>query len=234
MDNLDFYKKFFVRNDDTAFKIAIMFSQYSKIDTSRQSLLFYANKDIVKKGVNFLTFTDMFNETLAYTNNWLLDLESVKDEFDWEFHRSKLLTRFSTQRLIDFQSVYEKLWDADKSTANLIRNISILWNNSIHLVNENSYRNTASPKLWELWDILVKYNKGDYDNIKGDEWHQKEFKNVIKYRNQNAFYKDRQATLEQDADLVEKVQKGLDSIMFKDILAKELPIISTIRKRLKI
>lgn len=237
MEKIEFNKKLFIRNDDDAFKIAVMFTRYGQIPKSYQEVLFFANKDIVKGGVNFLAFTEMYNETISYVDNWILGLDALKDEFDWEFHRSKLLTRFLTQKRIQYESVYEELGKTYESTANILRNALILWSNGICWAEESSYKHTASPKLWELWDILVKYREGLLEEIKGSEKHHKEFQKLIKYRNTNEFYKDRQERLIDHPDLfkeVEKIEKDLEIIFFKDKLSKEIPIISAIKKRLKI
>lgn len=232
-----FNRAFFVRNDDLVFKIAVMFSRYQKIDLAVQETLFFCNNSIVIGKVNYLAFTEMFNETLEYTKKWIIDLDSVKDEFDWEFHRSKLLTRFSTQKPIDIKKVIDLLSENHKKVANSIRNTSILWNNAIYFSELEEY-SKRDNKLWKLWNCLSKYNKGDSD-IEVDTQYLKIFKNVSYYRNENDFYTERSEilTLEQQK-LAQRIENDLNTIYLKNTLDNKLEnkdsFLGKIKKRLKI
>lgn len=235
MENIDFNKSLFVRNDDIAFKIAVMYTNIPKVHLSTQEILFYSNKSIVKSGINFLTFTDMYNETWDYVNNWIAGLDTLKDEQDWEFHRSKLLTRFNMQKRFSYDQVIEEL--AGQKCAMEIKNTSILWNNSIFLSEKEPYKNTKNQKAWELWNALVKLKDGQLDEISGSESLIKEFKKIVKYRNENEFYQKHSLNLDNNHLIMKEIdetEKQLSVIFLKDKLTKEIPIISAIKKRLKI
>jgi hypothetical protein len=236
-ERIDFNRAIFVRNDDNAYKIAVMFSRFPEISKARQEILFFAHKSLMRNNINFLTYTELFNETLNYTNNWLLELDNLKDEYDWEFHRSKLLTRFSLKSTID-DTVQIMEFMKNQGHTNegiLIHNTAVSWNNGIYYAKKDKYKDNSDSTTWELWDIIKKYKKGDLDTISGNKQHLKELRKLIKYRKQDKFFDDHRSTLtDKDFGMIEELENTLSKIIFKEELTKEIPIISAVRKRLKL
>lgn len=248
MDNIKFNKILFVKNDDIAFQLAVMITLHKPIDRSVQEILFFANQDIVKNKVNYLTYTEMFNELQHYATQWLHDLDIIKDDNDWNFHRSKLLTRCSMLKRIDTPDIITYLINNNQQyVAGVIRSTSIAWNNSIYFVEkDNAYKPSIfsmsfgdNQKLWDVWDILKKYKKGDFESINGEKSHLKELTKILNYRKEHTFFKEQQLYLNpEDLAYIEKMEKDLSNIFFKNsiennVLKKDDSIINNLKKKLK-
>jgi len=236
-EKVDFNRCFFVRNDDQIFKAAVMLSRFPEISQVTQEILFFANKKIIKDNMNYLAYTEMFNETILYARNWLLELDLLKDEFDWEFHRSKLATRFNLMQPIESKDnlLQHMEKNGHKREGIIIYNSMVSWNNAIYYGRNDKYKDNSNSKKWELWNILVKYKNDKIDQISGDKSHLKELKEVIKYRKEDKFFSDQHATLSnENLAQIDKLENALSTIILKEELTKEIPIISSIKKIFKL
>lgn len=240
MNEYEFNRSLFVRNSDEIFKIAVMITKYNLVGKDVQEFLFFANKSIVVNGINFLTFTEIFNELNEYTKKWISDLSNVTDEFDWSFHRSKLLTRLGVSQTINqetYEKVCKKLEEDHPSEARTLRNMSIIWNNSTYLAFNAKYFEEKNKKVWELWSVLKKYSQGNCDDIFADEDIGSQLSRVIKYRNENDFYKKYAIQLSNNNELfneVQQIEKNLSIILFKQKLSAEIPILGKLKKVFKL
>jgi hypothetical protein len=236
-DRIEFNKALFVRNDDNAYKMAVMFSRYPEISKERQEILFFANKNIIKNKFNPLAYSELFNEAIRYSNNWLLELDTLKDEFDWEIHRTKILTCFGLKNTIDSKDEISKFMKANghEREANIIYNTAVAWNNAIYFARNDKYKDTSDSRTWELWEIINQYKDGNLDAITGDKKHIKELNKIVNYRKNEKFFTEQLIGLTpQELKLIEELEKSLSTIFLKEELKKEIPIISSIRKRLKL
>lgn len=236
-DRIEFNKALFVRNDDNAYKMAVMFSRYPEISKERQETLFFANKSLIKNKFNPLAYSELFNETIRYTNNWILELDNLKDEFDWEVHRTKIITRFGLKNTIDTKDEISNFMKANghEREAQIIFNTAVAWNNSVYFARNDKYKDTSDSRTWELWEIINQYKEGNLDAIRGDKKHLKELSKIINYRKNDKFFSEQLIALTpEDLKLISQLEKSLSTIFFKEELTKEIPIISSIRKRLKL
>lgn len=232
MDNLEFNKTFFPRNTDGVFKLAVMFTRYPAISLTTQESLFFSNNPI------YLTYTEMYNELREATNKWILGLDNLKDESDWEFHRRKLLTRFKMTKQVNDKAIVEFFKNNTNIYDQFIHNTAVIWNNAVYLAKEDKYKNESNKNTWKLWDVLVKYKEGKNDDITGDKTYIKEFNKVVNYRKDDEFFVSQRVILTEDnLTHIEKVRNELTTIFFKEELKDELgktSIISAIKKRLKL
>lgn len=239
-ERIDFNRALFVRNDDNAYKIAVMFSRFPEISQARQEILFFANKKIIKDNINFLAYTELFNENLKYTNNWLLELDMLKDEFDWEFHRSKLITRFALKDTINNTKEIMEYMKNNGHTNDgiLIHNTAVAWNNGVLRAKNDKYKDNSDARAWELWEILIKYKNDNLNAITGDKKHLKELSEIIQYRKEDKFFDEQRVPLtDKDLLIIKELETTLSKIFFKEELNGELnkeTLISSIRKRLKL
>jgi hypothetical protein len=237
MDKLEFNKIFFPRNTDDIFKLAIMFSRHGKVSLASQEILFYSNDSMAHAQ---LAYIEMYNELIDYTCKWLQGLDTLKNENDWMCHRNRLSTRFKLTKRVNLESV-EQFFNKNKKVfpEKFIHNTGVLWNNAVYLAEGNKYKNESNDNTWKLWDVLIKYKEERNEEIIGNKALLKEFQKIIKYRKEDEFF-DSQRVILTSAILkeIDKIEKDLSIIFFKDELKGELNIISSIinpmRKRLKI
>jgi hypothetical protein len=210
MDSLEFNKTFFPRNTDEIFKLAVMFTKYPAISLTTQETLFFSNHPI------YLTYTEMYNEMREATNHWILGLDKLKDETDWQFHRSKLLTRFKMTKKVNDENIDKFFRNNTNIPDRFIHSTAVLWNNAVYLADNDKYKNEANGNTWKLWDTLVKYKEGNYEAIIGNNKHLKEFNKVVDYRKDDDFF-NRQRTIltEENLNYIEKVRNDLSTIFFK-------------------
>jgi hypothetical protein len=232
MDSLEFNKTFFPRNTDEMFKLAVMFTRHPPISLTTQEILFFSNHPI------YLTYTEMYNEFRETTSHWILGLDKLKDETDWQFHRNKLLTRFKMTKRVNDEAIDQFFRNNNDIPVRFVFNTAIIWNNAVYLAENDKYKNEANKNTWKLWDTLVKYKEDNYDEIIGDKNSLKEFNKVVTYRKEDEFLNSQKASLtENNLIYIEKVRSDLSTIFFKENLKDELgnpSIISSIRKRLKL
>jgi hypothetical protein len=218
-----------------------MISRFPEISQTKQELLFFANKKAIKDNFNLLAYTEVFNETLNYTTKWILELDNVKDEFDWEFHRSKLLTRFVLATpIMNIDYVLNQLEkNMNSNDFHIIKgtmvSTSVAWNNAIYYARNDQYKDESNPQTWELWEIINHYKNDNLDAISANKKHLKEFSKIIKYRKNDNFFDGQRVNLtDKDLRLIEELENKLSKVIFKEELTKEIPIISAVRKRLKL
>jgi len=239
MDILSFNRNFFSRNDDYVYKIAVMITRREPIPTHVQEFLFFSNKDSIVKGVNLLSFTELFNELHIYTSQWLLQLTNLTDEFDWEFHRSKLLTRLEFLHPISsdkIESIYSRYSFTEPQIANILKYSTIVWSNSEFHTQHTKYFINKNTQVWDLWKSLSLYSKSEFDSITKMDDLSKLFSKIIHYRKNDNFYKDfninlNSSELSQEIDLI---YKNLSIINLKNNLETDIPFYSKIKKVLKI
>lgn len=239
MENLDFNRNFFSRNDDYVYKIAVMITRREPIPLHVHEFLFFSNKDSIVRGINLLSFVELFNELHQYTTQWLLQLNNLTDEFDWEFHRSKLLTRLEFLHPISsdkIETIYSKYKTIEHQIASVLKYSTIVWSNSEFHTQHAKYLSNKNPQIWELWKTLSLYSNFQFDLITKNDDLSKLFSKIIDYRKTDNFYKDFNINLNSNelSQEIELIQKNLSIIYLKNNLEKDIPFYAKIKKVLKI
>ncbi len=209
-----------------------------------QEELFFANKDIILKNnnfdFNFLAFSEMFNETYDYIEKWVLGLDMLVDEFDWQFHRSNLLTRFAKQELISYGDDFfiHNLNGLEKNNKDLfkfVRNKVIQWDNSIYFSRKGVYVPNKKHEIWDLWNCLKYYKEKNINNIKGN-YNLLDVFDVTIARRKDGFYKELHAEIKDKEDLIliDEVREDLKKLLQKNKLDLCLEKVKQIGRSIKI
>lgn len=239
MNHLEFNSNFFSRNDDPAYKIAVMITRFGEIPLYVQEFLSFANKDSIVGNVNLLTFTELFNELYSYSVNWIINLSNLQDENDWEFYRSKFITRLQLIRPINPRFIndsFHQFKNSEPHLASILKNSLTIWANSEFYSQTANYIYSKNSKVWDLWKCLSLYSNVNIDSIIIDSNLIRQFSNSIDYRNQDSFYKKYNIILDSNPIIEEinKIKHHFSIISLKNNLDRELPIYSKIKNILKI
>lgn len=242
MDDITFNKSFFPRYNDELFKTAVYFTKNSKISLAIQEFLFFARQDgILRDKTSLLSFVEVFNETQDYVNNWFLGLDILNSEADWWYHKNKLITRFKLFQEVNIDEI-EKFYANFKAQypneVILIRNSAIIWGNTLYKIDSYSYEKNedGNKNKWILWKNLVNYRIKDLDRIQGYPELITDFKKMIKNRSTDSDYSQSYANLN-DKDSLNKIEEivgDFEIILLNRNIKNKVPLLETVKKKLKI
>lgn len=218
-----FAKLFFTRSGDSVFHSALMFNKYGNIPTSVLEFIFFAHTP--KAGAVFwLTFLENYNQQYEFVNNWLSDLKNITDEFDWNFQRAKMRSKFLLFQTVNTERALIAFKDEPNVTTH-IKNAGIIWNNCIHILNEAEYFPEKTPTKFELWKILLSIKDGTESPIVATEKHLEQFKQIMFHRSNSTLIKKyglNIAKSSEDQKYIDYFEKAIETLIKKNNLEKEL------------
>ncbi len=218
-----FANLFFTRSADSVFHSALMFHKYGNIPTSVLEYLFFAQTP--KTGAVFwLTFLENYNEQYDFVKNWFSDLKNINDEFDWNFQRAKLRSKFILFQTVNTEKAITVFKDEPIVTTQ-IRNAGIIWNNCIHILSESEYFPEKTPIKFELWKILISIKDGTESQIVATEKHLEQFRQIIFQRSNSPLIKKYLLNINNGSEerkYIDYFEKALETLINKNNLSKEL------------
>ncbi len=223
ISNSKFSSLFFTRNSDSVFHAGLLFRKYGNVPTSVLEFLFFAQTP--KSGAVFwLTFLENYNQQFEFVEKWFSELKDIKDEFDWNFKRAQLRSKFILYTPVNTEKALMAFKD-EPQVYQTIRNTGIIWNNCISTLTGATYFPEKTTLKYELWDILLSLKNGEEPLIQVTEKHIEAFEQLIFHRSNNTFLKTHHLELSKNSEekeYIEYLEKSLESWMRKNKLAQSL------------
>lgn len=233
MNDIEFNKMFYPRNNDRVYQLALMFTKYGSAQTDVLEYMFFANNDAIVSGMNWLEFLEQFNSYFNYTLTWIKDLDQIENENDWFLHRSKIVSKFRLSREVDASKVLDK-FKSEPRVISALRNGSILWNNFITNTYDTKYK--PDPEItWELWKILRAIKNGVSPGVVVEDKHLKHFSKILNHRAKDEFCVNNRVNFEpKDKEDLSDMTKKIGMLIFRDGLKEKLSRNELVKKILKI
>lgn len=223
MESLQFNRSFFSRNNDDLFKIAVYFTKDTKFNPSvKEFLCSMKEKGFLSENLNLLGLVDDYIFLYENIEQWFNDLDNVESENDWDTHKSSLLNKFNSCKMVNFyevESFYHKVKSCNHNEAILLRNRIAIYGNALHGAKEYSFETNKDidNEKWLLWKDMVKYKRKEIDNMSDNSNLLIKLNEVVSYRRNDREYNESCAALydKESVSYLKKMEEDFNTILFK-------------------